>query len=332
MIEHVYNLGNQLTEDLTISPNFEPPSYENLLIVGMGGSGVAGDILKLVLNQNSSINVEIKKTYGIPKHIIQNKPKCLFLSYSGNTEETISAVKIAIENNLDWYAVSSGGTLLELAKENNKEFIQVPQGLQPRAALGYMAQAVLHFLPESVDFDLEDECRKVQELIENLLLEKENNETLSLAKNIAIKLSSKSTVIYGGTELSYLAAQRWKTQINENAKSKAFVGFMPEIHHNEILSWEANKEESKNNYQIIFLRDPDEDRQIDKRFELTEKIIGNDVEIIEVKNINSDSSLMKLFYLIFIGDLVSVFMADHLLIDPYDIANIEALKKMLKEV
>ena len=79
------------------------------------------------------------------------------------------------------------------------------------------------------------------------------NELLSQALQISKEINSKTSVIYGGTPLTYLVAQRWKTQINENAKSKAFIGFMPEVHHNEILSWEANKEGSKNNYQLLFL-------------------------------------------------------------------------------
>ena len=81
MLEHVYNLGNQLNQELTVSDNFKSPEYQNLLIVGMGGSGVAGDILKLVINKYSSINVEVTKTYGIPEPIIKAKPFCLFLSY-----------------------------------------------------------------------------------------------------------------------------------------------------------------------------------------------------------------------------------------------------------
>jgi len=105
---------------------------------------------------------------------------------------------------------------------------------------------------------------------------------------------------------------------------------MPEIHHNEILSWEADKNGSKNNFQVVFLRDEQEPDQIKKRFELTKKIIGEDVNIVEVENVVTDNIIKKLFHLILIGDLVSVFMADELNIDPYDITNIENLKAMLK--
>ena len=105
---------------------------------------------------------------------------------------------------------------------------------------------------------------------------------------------------------------------------------MPEIHHNEILSWEANKEDSKKNYQLLFLRSSDENSQIGKRFELTKEIIGDKVDISEIENISSENIISNLFHLTLIGDLVSVYMADNLDIDPYDITAIEKLKKLLK--
>ena len=144
MIEHVLDLGNQLKKELETSSDFEVQSYKDLLIVGMGGSGVSGDVLKLILNETTQINVEVRKAYGIPEVIAQRKPKCLFISYSGNTEETVEAVNDAIKYNLDWSVISSGGRLLELAKEHNKPFVKVPEGLQPRAAFGLMTKAVMH--------------------------------------------------------------------------------------------------------------------------------------------------------------------------------------------
>ena len=153
---------------------------------------------------------------------------------------------------------------------------------------------------------------------------------MSEALKISNEIGTKTSVIYGGTPLTYLVAQRWKTQINENAKSKAFVGYMPEIHHNEILSWEANREESKNNFQLLFLRSSNENSQVSKRFELTKKIIGDKVNISEIENISSENIISNLFHLTLIGDLVSVYMAENLKIDPYNINAIEQLKKLLK--
>ena len=331
MIEHVLDLGNQLKKDLETSNDFVIDSYKDLLIIGMGGSGVAGDALKLVLNETTQINVEVRKTYGIPRTIAERRPKCLFISYSGNTEETLKAVNDAIKYDLDWSVISSGGQLLELASENKKQYVKVPTGLQPRAAFGIMTKAVMHFVSLDTDSKYLKLCNQAGDYLNEALGNQTENELLSHALKISKEISTKTSVIYGGTPLTYLVAQRWKTQINENAKSKAFVGYMPEIHHNEILSWEANKQDSKNNYSLIFLRSPNENSQISKRFELTKKIIGDKVEISEIENISSDNIISNLFHLTLIGDLVSVYMAENLNIDPYDITAIEELKKLLKE-
>jgi len=330
MIEHVLDLGNQLKKELETSNKFVVDSYKDLLIVGMGGSGVAGDVLKLVMNETTPINVEVRKAYGIPKVTADRKPKCLFISYSGNTEETVEAVNDAIQYNLDWSVISSGGTLLDLAQKHKKPYVKVPSGLQPRAAFGLMTKAVMHFVSSDESRKYLELCNKAGDYINEALANQSANKLLEHALKISKEINTKSSVIYGGTPLTYLVAQRWKTQINENAKSKAFVGYMPEIHHNEILSWEANKEDSKNNYQLLFLRSSNENPQVNKRFELTKEIIGEKVNIFEIENISSENIISNLFHLTLIGDLVSVYMAENLNIDPYNIDAIEQMKKLLK--
>ena len=330
MIEHVLDLGNQLKKELETSTEFVIDSYKDLLIVGMGGSGVSGDVLKLVMNETTSINVEVRKAYGIPEVTADRKPKCLFISYSGNTEETVEAVNDAIKYNLDWSVVSSGGILLDLALKHNKPFVKVPSGLQPRAAFGLMTKAVMYFVSSDESKKYLELCNQAGDYINEIVANQSENKLLEHALTISKEINTKSSVIYGGTPLTYLVAQRWKTQINENAKSKAFVGYMPEIHHNEILSWEANKKDSKNNYQLLFLRSPDENTQVKKRFQLTKEIIGDKVNISEIDNISSENIISNLFHLTLLGDLVSVYMAENLNIDPYNINSIEQLKKLLK--
>ena len=328
MLEHVLNLGNQLKTDLEISEGFTSIDYDRMLIVGMGGSGVAGDVLKLILNQHTNIDVEVRKTYNLSKTHIASRPFCLFISYSGNTEETVSVAKDAINQNLEWAAISSGGELLELATKYNKKFIKVPDGLQPRAAFGLMTKAVINFLPEQTKEVFIDACEEAGNYLNNLT-EDDSSEVFEISKNIASQIGSKTAVIYAGSELTYLVAQRWKTQINENSKSKAYVGFMPEVHHNEILSWEADEEGSKNNFILILLRG-DDHKKIDNRFEFTKELIGSKVDTIDVRNISSENLIKDLFHLVLIGDLVSVNLADHLKIDPFNIDAIENLKKKLK--
>jgi glucose/mannose-6-phosphate isomerase len=282
------------------------------------------------MNETTSINVEVRKAYGISKVTADRKPKCLFISYSGNTEETVEAVNDAIQYNLDWSVISSGGTLLDLALKHNKPYVKVPSGLQPRAAFGLMTKAVMHFVSSDESGKYLELCNQAGDYINEIIANQSENKLLEHALKISKEINTKSSVIYGGTPLTYLVAQRWKTQINENAKSKAFVGYMPEIHHNEILSWEANKKDSKNNYQLLFLRSPDENNQVKKRFEFTKEIIGDKVNISEIDNISTENIISNLFHLTLLGDLVSVYMAENLNIDPYNINSIEQLKKLLK--
>ena len=328
MLEHVLNLGNQLKTDLEVSQGFTSIDYDRILIVGMGGSGVAGDVLKLILNKHTNIDVEVRKTYNLTKNHSSTRPFCLFISYSGNTEETVSVAKDAINENLEWSVISSGGELLELATKYNKNFVKVPTGLQPRAAFGLMTKAVINFLPNSIKSNFLNACDDAGNYLNNLI-EDVSNEVFDISKNIANQIGTKTAVIYAGSELTYLVAQRWKTQINENSKSKAYVGFMPEIHHNEILSWEADKEGSKNNFILILLRG-DDHKKIDNRFEFTKELIGSKVDILDVRNISSENLIKDLLHLVLIGDLVSVELANQLKIDPFNIDAIENLKKKLK--
>ena len=137
--------------------------------------------------------------------------------------------------------------------------------------------------------------------------------------------------IYGGTELSELVASRWKTQINENSKSKAFVGSMPEVHHNEILSWDADLEGTKSNFVLILLRDDQENPQIVKRFNLTKKLLGDKLNIFNIEPKSKGTTLIKLMELVLLGDLFSLFLADELKMIPEDIEGIENLKKLLED-
>ena len=299
--------------------------------MGMGGSGVSGDVLSLLSKEVSSKNVTVRKSYSIPKKLIEVNTFCLFISYSGNTEETISGLEDAIKNNLNWAVISSGGKLIDLALEHSKEYIKIPEGLQPRAAFGYLTQAVCKIVDVVEGTDFLKDLRDAGDYLNDILNKKEDSEIYIEAKSIANQVNKKTCVIYGGTELSELVASRWKTQINENAKSKAFVGSMPEVHHNEILSWDADLEGSKSSFVLIFLRDDSENSQISKRFNLTKKLLGEKVNIFDIKPKSKGTTLIKLMELVLLGDLFSLCLADQLKMIPEDIEAIENLKKLLEE-
>ena len=140
----------------------------------------------------------------------------------------------------------------------------------------------------------------------------EDSEINKLSLDICESINKKTAIIYSGTNMSKVVSSRWKTQINENAKSKAFVGYLPEVHHNEILSWDADIDGSKNNYIVILIRDKNEHVQISKRFEFTKELIGDKVNIVEVNLNNRESTLKTLLELVLLGDLVSLNLANKL--------------------
>lgn len=325
-----YELGHQVQENLVSSQMVDSISYESLLIMGMGGSGVAGDVLKLLSNSVVSTEVTVVKNYVIPSNLIKKKPFCLFISYSGNTEETISGLNEAIANNFNWAVISSGGKLIDLAKSYQKEYIQIPSGLQPRAAFGYLAQAVSIILDNNENTDFVHQLYEAGTYLNELLEDGKDSEIEQLANTYSKKIMNKTCVIYGGTEVTELVSSRWKTQINENSKSKAFIGSMPEVHHNEILSWEADRNGSMENFIVIFLRSPFEHPQIKKRFKLTEKLLGDRVEILNISTKESNNKLKILMELVLLGDLLSICLADYLKMVPEDIDTIEELKKLLE--
>ena len=331
MVNVAFELGNQTQEELEYSENIDLIRYDSLLIMGMGGSGVAGDVLSLLSNEVSSKKITVRKSYSVPKKIMEVKPFCLFISYSGNTEETLSGLNDAIKNNLEWAVISSGGKLIDLAIEHNKEYIKIPDGLQPRAAFGYLTQSVCKIVDIVEGTNFLKELRDVGNYLNEILNEEEDSEIFIEAKKIAKQINKKTCIIYGGTDLTELVASRWKTQINENAKSKAFVGSMPEVHHNEILSWEADVEGSKSNYVLILLRDNSENSQIAKRFDLTQKLLGEKVEIFNIESKSKSTTLFKLMELVLLGDLFSLSLADELNMIPEDIEGIENLKKLLED-
>ena len=329
MISVAFDLKNQIISKLEFSSNLDDFSHDNLLIMGMGGSGVAGDVMKVLSNEISDMNVIVHKDYSIPKQIINLRPLCLFISYSGNTEEILSGISDAIENSLDWIVISSGGKMIDIAKKEDKVFIQVPSGLQPRAAFGYLTLAVSKILDSLVGSNVVSQLKEVSNYLDLLSQMNEESEINKLSLKISESINNKTVVLYAGTDMSKVVSTRWKTQINENSKSKAFIGNLPEVHHNEILSWDADQEGSKNNFIVILLRDKNEHIQIQKRFEFTKDLIGEKVMVVEVNLDNQESTLKTLLELVLLGDLVSLNLAKKLSIDPENIDTIEKLKNLL---
>jgi len=329
MLENVKELGEQVSKTLKTSDIKKIKKNSNLVVVGMGGSGVAGDALK-ILAEEKGITVNIIKDYLIPEILLRKDPHCLFISYSGNTEETLCALKQVTELGLDCTIVTSGGILKDEAVVRKLPLIEIPTGYQPRAAFGFLLRAMMQFLDI---FERSEqnviECNEAKTFFDSLLDDEES--VIKNTKDLASIIGSRTLLIYAGTPVTKVAASRFKTQINENAKSQAFIGNLPEIHHNEILAWEGNKQNNLDNFIVLFMRDINEHPQVSKRIKLTKKVLEGKAHFLRDIITKENSILNQLLELVFYGDLVSVYVAEALNMVPEDIKTIEQLKELLKD-
>ncbi|HEY7564610.1 MAG TPA: bifunctional phosphoglucose/phosphomannose isomerase [Acidimicrobiia bacterium] len=325
MARMVAGFGDQLRWAATASieaPVEAPPGH--VLIAGMGGSGISGDLVGAL----AEVPVTVHKSYGLPAWAGSVQPLFLALSYSGNTEETLSAVETAVGTGLRPVVVTGGGRLAGLAGENGWQVVTVPSGLQPRAALGYLFGAVVRVLGAAgVVDEAEAGLRAAADQADQISGESGNG--WELAADLAEGLDGRIVGIYGSTGLTAGAAQRWKTQINENAKWPAWFSLFPELDHNEVVSWTSLADLTRRATGIVSLRDRDEPPAVGARYRHTEAITGKDVRWVGEVWSQGESRLERLVSLVAMGDLVSLELARRAAVDPVPVEAIESLKQLL---
>jgi glucose/mannose-6-phosphate isomerase len=293
----------------------------NVLICGLGGSGIGGTLVKEIVHNNATVPIEIIKSYSIPAYV--NKHTLVICSsYSGNTEETLEAFKQATEHKAHIVCITSGGLLLELAKQKGISFIVVPPGMPPRACLGYSLTQLLHCLA----FYRISTVNISHILTAADQLECEQEAIRKEAAGIAEKLVSKIPVIYS-TSLHEGVAVRLRQQLNENAKILCWHHVFPEMNHNELVGWSHEYPE----LCVILFRDKPEHPRNEIRIEICRKIFekyaGGYVEIYS----KGANPIEKIIYWIHLGDWVSWFLSEKRNVDAMDIKVIDKLKKELSE-
>lgn len=291
-----------------------------LVVAGMGGSGISGDLASVI----AAVPLTVHKGYGLPAWAANQPPAMVALSYSGNTEETLSAVEAAIGLGITPGVVTSGGKLGKMASAQGWPMIKVPPGLQPRAALGYMLGSLLRLVENSVDLkpgDLAAAADLVDQITGGL--------GHDLAADLAAGLRDRIPIIYG-SGLTAPVAQRWKTQINENAKWPAWWNAMPELDHNEIVSWTSLSAITSRHVGIITLRDDSETPRIAARYSHTARLTEKDVPWVGEVWSQGVSRLERILSLCAMGDLVSLQLARAGEIDPMPVPEIESLKELLQ--
>jgi glucose/mannose-6-phosphate isomerase len=307
------------------------PKPDNIIVAGMGGSAIGGDLLKDWAKNKLTIPIEVNREYHLPAYA-GKKTLALITSYSGDTEETLSAFLDALKRKCMIYCVSSGGALLKYAEKHKVPYLQVPGGMPPRAALPYMLVPLLVYMEKAgLVKGVSEELNEALTLLEKI--SKDNSPAKpakeNFAKTLALNIGETVPVVYGfGTYRS--VAQRFKQQFNENSKIPAKWEFFPELNHNEIMGWE-NSGDSGKCFSIIFIRDKDEPVEIKSRIETTKQIMTKmGLRMFEVST-QGKSALAKMLSTIVVGDFTSIYLAVQHGVDPTPVKTINHLKETLKE-
>jgi len=302
-----------------------------VILTGLGGSAAGGDFTKALFDAESTVPFLVNRDYHLPAYV--GKDTLVFAtSYSGNTEETLSAYADAKKAGAQIICVTSGGKLAEMARADGYPVIQIPGGQPPRTALGFMLVPVivacgqLGLIPEQ-DWD------KVVAFLKGCvsLWSVDAPSDTNLTKQLALSLQGKLSVIYGAGGWQAIVANRWKGQINENSKNMTFANAFPELNHNEILGWVRAHEQGVEHWVAIVLEDGTESAKIKKRIEVTENLIKDVAETFHVLAPGS-TLLEKMLGLALYGDYVSLYLAALNGVDPENIDGINILKAELSQV
>jgi glucose/mannose-6-phosphate isomerase len=305
---------------------------ENVVVLGMGGSGIAGDILIATAAPLMPVPVVVVKNYMAPAFVDEHS-LVFAISCSGNTEETVEAATEAAMQGAKLICVTSGGELADLAAGWGAPVIPVPGTdviPQPRAAIGAMAIPPLVVLEDVGLFPgagewIEDAVHQLRRRRDQLV--KDGNEAADLARRIGRTIP----LIHSANALGAAAAQRWKTQVNENANAPAFWAVQPELCHNEVQGWGQHGDVTRQLITLVNLRHDAEHPQVTRRYELYAEMVREVMSGIEEVHAEGDGDLAQLFDLILFGDFVSLHLAAQEGIDPGPVPALIEMKQRLAE-
>ncbi|MEK7599517.1 MAG: bifunctional phosphoglucose/phosphomannose isomerase [Patescibacteria group bacterium] len=306
-----------------------PVDVDNIVYGGMGGSALAA----LVSGSWPGYKVpfEVVRGYDIPEYVSE-RTYFIAASYSGNTEETISAIEQAAAKGAKIAVIAGGGKLAALAQEKGYPLAMLPKAEQPRYAVFYNLKALLvllskaGLLADGVIEELEGSSDFLEEAVKPWLptVPTADNQ----AKKIALECIGKSAVIYAGPKL-FPAAYKWKISFNENAKQVAWTNQYPEFNHNEFMGW--TKQPVDKPYAVIDLRSSLENPRVQKRFEVTERLLSGMRPAPIVIEAQGETLLQQLLWVIALGDFVTLYTALLNGLNPAPVDLIENFKKALDE-
>ncbi|MBM3120320.1 MAG: bifunctional phosphoglucose/phosphomannose isomerase [Chloroflexi bacterium] len=335
MLEHLHRFPQQCHAAWHKANDFKLPrdytSIDKVVILGMGGSAIGGDLVRSLVSRVGKPIVLVHRDYDLPA-FVDDKTLVIASSYSGNTEETLSAFSQSLEKRCKKLAMTTGGKLKALAEDAKVPVFLIDLVSQPRAALGYSFMPLLAFL-QKLNL-LQDRTAEVEAMIQDIerLLGKlkETAPTSSnRAKQLAIKLHGKIAVIYGAGILSEVA-HRWKTQLNENSKVWAFHEVFPELNHNAVVGYQL-PQELASKIHVVLLRCPSLHPRTLIRYQVTSELLKQNSIGYEILDSQGENQLSQMMSLIFLGDWVSYYLAILNEVDPTPVKAIDYLKKRLSE-
>ena len=321
-LEAALSLPDHLRDALwrVSSAKLEPMESTGLLVCGMGGSAIGGDLAAAAMGSRLIRPLDVVRGYGVPSWTAPDRV-ILCSSYSGNTEETLASYDAAEAVGAQRVVATTGGALGEAARRDGVPVIGMPAGLQPRAAVGYTFAiaaevAALVGAGDAIRTEIDSSAAHLDAAQDSLL---------ELAASLAERVHGSVPLLYG-CGLTVPIAYRWKSQINENAKLPAFSHQLPEMDHNEIVGWECAE---RGAYSAVFLEDDDQHPRERQRMELTAELVApNAQDVIRITTVG-ESRTERLLWSVMLGDLLSLELAARAGADPTPVAVIEDLKDRL---
>jgi glucose/mannose-6-phosphate isomerase len=310
----------EIGENAKIGKNKFP--IRNIVISGLGGSGIGGTILSNVLRDDIAVPIIVNKEYQIPAFVNENS-LVIISSYSGNTEETLSALMQAFKKDAQIVCITSGGLVQEYAETNDIDFINIDGGSPPRAAFG---QSFVQLLYIMFHLGLLQDGFKQYLSDAIALLDSEEESIKTQAKEIAQKLNNKIPVIYSDAKFEGVSI-RFRQQINENSKMLCWHHVVPEMNHNELVGWRERNE----NIAVVFIRNNKDFERNQERMEFTKEVVKQYAsDVVEIYS-KGDYDLIRTMYLIHVTDWVSFFLAELKGVDAVEVDIIGKLKSKLAQ-
>lgn len=312
------------TQQLTYQPKINYPeklgSYNKFLVCAMGGSALSTGLLQSVIKD---VDLILHRNYDLPKQTAENLRERLVLciSYSGNTEEVLSAYALAKQKQLPIAVIAKGGRLIELAEADKVPYIKLPDtGIQPRNALGFTLRAQLALMKKNMELE------EITAVTKNWKAENYEH----MGRELAVHLKNKVPVIYS-SEHNNFVGYIWKIKFNETSKIPAFNNSFPELNHNEMQGFEVaiSTNELSKNFYFVFLVDSDDHTRIQKRMEITKKIFTEQGIVVENFQMEGLNRWHRIFSSLAVADWTAYYLATNYGVDPEKVALVEKLKQEL---